>query len=89
MESDDQKFRLDISKSIRLFSASSRLFNSRKRIELILTRLENFPFRPTEKKIIEEKTATIRRYLSANEIGAAKHELLTLSSSLAKDLGQS
>ncbi len=84
MDSEDDNFRLRIAISIRIFVASSRFFESQKRIESILTRLEAYPFEPTENETIQAKVATIRRYLDASEVGSAKHELLSLSAMLTE-----
>lgn len=85
MEPNERAFRKQICRSIRLLAASSRLFNFRKRAELILTRLSEFQFDEVEKSEIEMKIVSVRRYLDASEIGAAKHELLSLASAIHND----
>ena len=82
MDSEDRDFRSQIATSIHLFASNSRFFNPQKWIELILTRLESHPIEPPENERIHAKIAAIRRFMDADEVGSAKHELLSLSAEL-------
>ena len=75
METEDQLFRSQMARAIRRTLSSPRILSTKKRLNLILDRLERHSFDELEKEQIHQKATTIRRYLDADEIGAAKHEL--------------
>lgn len=84
MDPGEQNFRIRMARSIRLIASTYRLPGSRRRIELIVDKINAHPFGETEQPAVAKRIAAISRFLDSNEIGAARHELVSLGTFLTE-----